>query len=42
MLLVLDYPAVCWFVFVIDDPLESALPAPITTGELFFDSVHPY
>lgn len=25
MLLVLDYPAVSWFAFVIDDPLESAL-----------------
>lgn len=25
MLLVLDYPAVSWFVFVTDDPLEPAL-----------------
>lgn len=42
MLLVLDSPAVCWSVLVIDDLLEPALLAPVVRGEPFFDLTYPY
>lgn len=42
MLVVVDYPAICWSVLIIDDPLESALSAPITLRETLFDSICPY